>query len=338
MNKISSFYINVPDCFVKQKLWTTHTRKHSRDIVFYLGSNVEDVFNNFFFGENILSYILISKQDLIDYLLKTKDEYFNNSQEYQNDISQFYNENLYLIQDIQDNNIKMFFEKRQQKQIGDKRYYLQEKGNKPICDILGEILLPQITQLCFYKIKLDDKYVIYLKPVLKSISGIESYTLKAQSEENKIEMYSDEIDDDFEDIEEQTINFEEQQVLIKVRNGALQTQYKRQLLLKMPRCIFTGIEERKLLVACHIKEYSVCKKENVDECFDINNGLIMTLTYHTLFDNGLISFKNNGNLLISNHLSSFDKQKLQLQENKHYSLTGSEYYIQYHRENIFKFG
>ena len=70
---------------------------------------------------------MITKQDLIDYLLKTKDEYFNNSQEYQNDISQFYNENLYLIQDIQDNNIKMFFEKRQQKQIGDKRYYLQEK-------------------------------------------------------------------------------------------------------------------------------------------------------------------------------------------------------------------
>ena len=106
----------------------------------------------------------------------------------------------------------------------------------------------------------------------------------------------------------------------------------------MPRCIFTGIEERKLLVACHIKEYSVSKKENIDECFDINNGLIMTPSYHTLFDNGLISFENNGNLLISNHLSFFDKQKLQLQENKHYSLTGSEYYIQFHRENIFKFG
>ena len=48
MNKISSFYINVPDCFVKQKLWTTRTRKHSRDVVFYLGSNVDYTFNHFF--------------------------------------------------------------------------------------------------------------------------------------------------------------------------------------------------------------------------------------------------------------------------------------------------
>lgn len=179
--------------------------------------------------------------------------------------------------------------------------------------------------------------MIYLKPVLKSTSGIESYTLKAQSEENKIEIYNDEIGDDFEDIEDETTNFEEQQVLMKVRNSALQTQYKRQLLLKMPRCIFTGIEEKKLLVACHIKEYSVCKRENINECFDVNNGLIMTPTYHTLFDNGFISFKENGNLLISNRLSNFDIQKLQLQENQHYNLAGSEYYIQYHRENIFKF-
>ena len=34
-------------------------------------------------------------------------------------------------------------------------------------------------------------------------------------------MYNDEIADDFEDIEEQITNFEEQQVLMKVRNSAL---------------------------------------------------------------------------------------------------------------------
>ena len=48
MSEIDSFYINVPDCFVKQKLWTTRTRKHSRDVVFYLGSNVDYTFNHFF--------------------------------------------------------------------------------------------------------------------------------------------------------------------------------------------------------------------------------------------------------------------------------------------------
>ena len=43
-------------------------------------------------------------------------------------------------------------------------------------------------------------------------------------------MYNDEIADDFdEDIEDKTTNFEEQQVLTKVRNSALQTQYKKQL-------------------------------------------------------------------------------------------------------------
>jgi len=102
----------------------------------------------------------------------------------------------------------------------------------------------------------------------------------------------------------------------------------------MPFCPFTKVTDDRILVACHIKPFSVC--ENDDERYDSKNGIIMTPTYHTLFDLGFISFENDGSLLVSPFLSNITKQRLNLRDGeKHRLQSGSDKYLQYHRDNIF---
>ena len=62
----------------------------------------------------------------------------------------------------------------------------------------------------------------------------------------------------------------------------------------------------------------------------------MTPTYHTLFDLGFISFENDGTLLISPFLSNLTKKRLNLKDGERIRLqTGSDRYLEYHRNNIF---
>ena len=94
-----------------------------------------------------------------------------------------------------------------------------------------------------------------------------------------------------------------------------------------------ALADDRLLVACHIKPYSECDEE---EKYDSKNGIIMTPTYHTLFDLGFISFENDGTLLISPFISNITKKRLNLKDGMPIRLqTGSDKYLEYHRENIF---
>ena len=69
----------------------------------------------------------------------------------------------------------------------------------------------------------------------------------------------------------------------------------------MPRCPFTGISDSFLLRASHIIPWSQCR--NNHERLDGYNGLTLTPSYDVLFDRGLISFNNDGSLLISSKLN-----------------------------------
>ena len=179
------------------------------------------------------------------------------------------------------------------------------------------------------------------KTEIETFEGIDLSSQSNVIEDDKGEV-PDGIDSDCEEIK--IVN--EKRVTVEARNSPTQERYKKRLLKRMPECIFTGIKTKELLVACHIKGYSVCKNENREECFDLNNGLIMTPTYHTLFDKGLISFDENCDLLVSNKLSSSEVKKLNLQRGKHYDLNKGKYkhcdfdkikyYIEYHRKNVFK--
>ena len=91
-----------------------------------------------------------------------------------------------------------------------------------------------------------------------------------------------------------------------------------------------------LFRASHIKGFAEC---NVDEAFDINNGIIMIANADALFDKHLITIENDGTILFSFLLEKDFKlkQELRLTEKVFKAILNEERkgYLEYHR-NVFK--
>ncbi len=122
--------------------------------------------------------------------------------------------------------------------------------------------------------------------------------------------------------------------IVKSRVG--QGLFRKRLIDKYKgACIITGVSAKKLLVASHIKPWAV---SNNEERLSEENGLLLSPTYDKLFDYGLISFSNQGNMIISSQLSDEDKTKLHLSTNIQYDLKMSSKmmeHLDYHRDIIF---
>lgn len=119
----------------------------------------------------------------------------------------------------------------------------------------------------------------------------------------------------------------------KVRMG--QALFRRNLLKKISVCPISGISDKRLLMASHIKPWVV---SNNIERLDVNNGLIFSPNIDKLFDNGLISFENSAKLIISPTLLEHNISKLGIERNKIYPklpVLDRLSYLEYHRENIF---
>lgn len=75
-------------------------------------------------------------------------------------------------------------------------------------------------------------------------------------------------------------------------------------------CALTGIRETRLLRASHAKPWAECESD--DERLNVYNGFLLEARYDALFDQGLITFSDEGVLMISDQLDSLSRQKLQL--------------------------
>lgn len=67
----------------------------------------------------------------------------------------------------------------------------------------------------------------------------------------------------------------------------------------IPKCMIEGLSYP-VLIASHIKPY---KASAPDEAFDINNGLLLSKNFDSLFDLGYITFNNDGTIKASKVLS-----------------------------------
>jgi hypothetical protein len=85
--------------------------------------------------------------------------------------------------------------------------------------------------------------------------------------------------------------------LIDARRG--QGEFRRGLLQKWGGCSVTGCLVNEVLRASHIKPWKAASDQ---ERVDPNNGLLLTATLDALFDRGLVSFENNGNMIVSSRL------------------------------------
>jgi hypothetical protein len=85
--------------------------------------------------------------------------------------------------------------------------------------------------------------------------------------------------------------------LIDARRG--QGEFRRGLLQKWGGCSVTRCSVNEVLRASHIKPWKAASDQ---ERVDPNNGLLLTATLDALFDRGLISFENKGNMIVSSRL------------------------------------
>ena len=125
----------------------------------------------------------------------------------------------------------------------------------------------------------------------------------------------------------------ERQAIVKSRIG--QGQFRENLLSKYGKCVITGVDIPQVLVASHIKPWAACDNR---ERLDINNGFILSATYDRLFDSGLISFNERGNLLIAKFINNINRDLLSLDSKREYQIgysTSMRDYLQYHNDVIY---
>jgi hypothetical protein len=114
-----------------------------------------------------------------------------------------------------------------------------------------------------------------------------------------------------------------------------QEKFRRILLDEISFCPITGITDKRILTASHIKPWRV---SNNNERLDKNNGFIFSPTIDKLFDIGLITFENNKSLLVSKSLDKSNIISIGIEPKKVYEklpLENRMQYLEYHRNFIF---
>ncbi|WP_022761981.1 HNH endonuclease [Butyrivibrio sp. AD3002] len=125
---------------------------------------------------------------------------------------------------------------------------------------------------------------------------------------------------------------EVKEAIVKVRVN--QGIFRDLLLRKSEKCCLCGVSNKNLLIASHIKPWSDSTPE---EKLHVENGLLMCPNHDKLFDQGWISFDDEGKIIISEQLGDVDRMYMNVNPNFVIEMTDSKKkYMQYHRENVFK--
>ena len=119
-------------------------------------------------------------------------------------------------------------------------------------------------------------------------------------------------------------------VKTRINQGA----FRKELLKRHHTCDLCGMSNESLLIASHIKPWSVSNKK---EKTDVNNGFMLCPNHDKLFDEGYISFSDSGMICISSRISEDDQRLLNVDKSMSMRLSeGNKKYLKYHREKVFK--
>lgn len=122
----------------------------------------------------------------------------------------------------------------------------------------------------------------------------------------------------------------EKQNLILSRIG--QGKYRKKLIEYWKCCSVTKYPEVTLLIASHIKPW---KKSNNFEKLDVFNGLLLIPNIDKVFDSGLVTFKNDGTIIISDLFSN--PEELGISADMQIDLNANHLpYLEYHKDFIFR--
>ncbi|MFC1481085.1 HNH endonuclease [Candidatus Neomarinimicrobiota bacterium] len=124
----------------------------------------------------------------------------------------------------------------------------------------------------------------------------------------------------------------ERKAICKARVG--QGMYRSFLLEEWNACAVTGVINPTFLTASHAKPWKdSTNEERLNPC----NGLLLSPAMNVAFDQGYISFEDDGSILISERLSSDDADIMGIGSGLRLNHIREEHipFLKYHRENIY---
>ncbi len=115
----------------------------------------------------------------------------------------------------------------------------------------------------------------------------------------------------------------------------VQGKFKDNLLRKHPnKCLICEINKEQLLIASHIKAWAA-SKEQEDERYDPNNGFLLCPTHDALFDKKLITFEDDGKILISEEITTDQHEHLNINTDTRIRVhEKTKDYLSWHREKF----
>jgi hypothetical protein len=114
-----------------------------------------------------------------------------------------------------------------------------------------------------------------------------------------------------------------------------QGEFRRKLMKRYGgRCPVTGLENPDLLIASHIKPWSACSNA---ERLDDNNGILLSALADRLFDKGLMTFRDDGTVVLSSRLAAKDLPVVSAHVGKPIEFRARNLpYLEYHRRAVYK--
>jgi len=133
--------------------------------------------------------------------------------------------------------------------------------------------------------------------------------------------------------EYKTLAVTEQEQVVISRLG--QGNFRRNVIRLWGSCSVTGLQNVSLLRASHIKPW---KDSNNNERLTPYNGLLLIPDYDFLFDRGYITFKNDGDVLVSQRLSPFARKVFDVRDDLQLRRVFPENkeHLEFHRSQVFE--
>lgn len=305
--------ITVPDSYVMNE---NKTGKGHGEAKLYMGS--KDAMRNFYAGnphaEGFVAKCFILKKDIVSLLKTIKHEYQYPSIRYRGmegkkNMMHLWKKRIKEIEVFPD---IILFEIKDQKQIKGLRGYVNSTNRKCVgYDLIRTMALPFVSYISVMKLgnKSNGEILFYWRP-FADFTQMASLQYAAQ-------------------------NYGKGKMSENSNKRKSQVKYREELYNVFKHCPFTHIDEFKLLIASHIKPHAVSTKR---EQADPDNGLMLSPLYDKLFDKGFISFKDNGEILISDWLSPHNRELISFEYSPEDLFLNDQRkkYLEYHRENVFK--
>lgn len=130
-----------------------------------------------------------------------------------------------------------------------------------------------------------------------------------------------------------TLDRTEQEQIVMSRLG--QGEFRRNVIQLWGSCAVTGLQNITVLRASHIKPW---RDSNNQERLSPYNGLLLIPNYDLLLDVGLITFAQNGRMVVSERLDSFARKVLEVDADLvlRHTFPQSREFLEYHRDTVFR--